>query len=185
MATLMTGNGCHIKLNNPQSFRIKTQIWCCLSLNGLVAELYGSCLRWWAVLMQSSRDSSCSLSLGAPDCLSEVSNLTHKHTFIIIYSRVCLMSAPDLRFPEPESPFDDREKDIWVDRKPGWLPPLSHDLCQLPEAAWLLQHRDHARETVDCGPRGPAVFPPLLISPHFTFRCLLQQLTKSRLPSFL
>ena len=70
----------------------------------------------------------------------------------------------DPRFPESESPFDDCEKDVRVHREPGRLPPLSHDLCQLPEAAWLLQHRDHERETVDCGSRGPAVFPPLLIS---------------------
>lgn len=88
----------------------------------------------------------------------------------------------DLRFPEPEPPFDDREEDVRVHRKPRRLSPLRHDLCQLPEAAWLLQHRDHARETVDCSSWGPAVFPPLLISPHLTFKCLLQQLIKSWLP---
>ena len=88
-----------------------------------------------------------------------------------------------LRFPEPKSPSDDREEDIRVDGEPGRLPPLSHDLRQLPEAAWLFQHRDHARETVDCGSRGPAVVPPFLISPHLTFKCLLQRLMKSWLPS--
>lgn len=95
----------------------------------------------------------------------------------------CVVVFLSLRFPEPESPSDDCEEDIRVDGEPGWLPPLSHDLRQLPEAAWLLQHRDHARETVDCGSWGPAVFPPFLISPHLTFKCLLQQLMKSRLPS--
>lgn len=95
---------------------------------------------------------------------------------------LCLTRVFVLRFPEPEPPFDDREEDVRVHRKPGRLPPLRHDLCQLPEAAWLLQHRDHARETVDCSSWGPAVFPPLLISPHLTFKCLLQQLIKSWLP---
>lgn len=87
------------------------------------------------------------------------------------------------RFPEPESPSDNCEEDISVHWESRWLSPLSHDLRQLPEAAWLLQYRDHDWKTVDCCSWGPAIFPPFLISSHLTLKCLLQRLMKSQLPS--
>lgn len=121
----------------------------------------GSCLKWWAGLMLSSRDFFYSLLQAAPDYQWEVSPHTSTRSDI---QQSCLTLMFARRFPEPEPSFDNRQKDVWIDRKPRWFPPLSHDVCELPEVAWLLQHRDHARETVDCSSRGPAIFPPLLIS---------------------
>lgn len=152
--------------------------------------LCGSCLRCWAALMPSSRGSSCSLSREVPDYLWEVSYFTLHHSQperkdpadLNVHVCVLILLRSSVRISKPESTVDHCEEDIWVVGESGWLSPLGHDLRQLPEAAWLLQHRDHARETVDCSSRGPAVLPPFLISSHLAFKCLQQRLIKSWLP---
>ncbi len=70
-----------------------------------------------------------------------------------------------LRIPEFKPSAHHRSEDVRVDGEPGRLPSVGDDVCELPEAAGLLQHRDHAWKTVDCCARGPAVFPSVLISP--------------------
>lgn len=75
------------------------------------------------------------------------------------------LSLFPFRIPEFEPSPHHRSEDVRVDGEPRRLPPVGDDVCELPETAGLLQHRDHARETVDCCSRGPAVFPSVLISP--------------------
>ncbi len=48
------------------------------------------------------------------------------------------------RIPEFKPSAHHRSEDVRVDGEPGRLPSVGDDVCELPEAAGLLQHRDHA-----------------------------------------
>ena len=71
------------------------------------------------------------------------------------------------RFEEPESASDDRTKDVWVDRKPRYVPSFRHDMRQLSEAAGLHQRRNHAPKTGPGSARGTALIPSQL-APEYT-----------------
>lgn len=83
------------------------------------------------------------------------------------------------RFPEFESSPDDCAQDIRVDREPRRLPAVSDDVCKLPEASGLFQHRDHEGKTVNGGTGGPAVFSPVLIS-HILTQTYTHTCTQTR-----
>lgn len=63
-----------------------------------------------------------------------------------------LTRSLSFRIPEFKPSSNHRSEDVRVDGEPGRLPSFRHDVRELPEAAGLLQHRDHARETVDRRP---------------------------------
>ena len=70
-----------------------------------------------------------------------------RYVLSAVYMSTCLHSPSNsalhlgsTRLPESEPAADHREEDLRVHREPGRLPPLRHDLRQLPEAARLLQH---------------------------------------------
>lgn len=115
----------------------------------------------------------CMLVLvGHTSCSIVVGTFWWQHTHVLScspeYRVVYFLVLPLLfllaRFPEFESSPDNRAQDVWVNGEPGRLPAVGDDVCKLPEASWLFQHRDHEGKTVNGGTGGPAVFSPVLIS---------------------
>ena len=80
--------------------------------------------------------------------------------------------------------FDHRQEDVWLPGcEPGRLLAERDDLCQLSQAAGLLFQRNHARETENCGPWRPILFPSVVnhcdFPPHLRLLVVVRPLSAS------
>lgn len=66
------------------------------------------------------------------------------------------------RIQKPQPSPDNCTQDSRAQHGPWWLSAISDDLCQLPQAAWLLLHWCDASQATHGCPRGTALVPPLL-----------------------